>query len=172
MSDAHCNYCVRPRPCPIGECLRKQWGKLPAQEPSKTNGIEVVLLANNYVQSRSLAKAGTLVVSMTTPWVARNGVKIKCDPLTRRFFIALAARSPAIISNDEMIDLLWGDDAEGGPDCAPATIKNVAQRARHIAAALGVVVQTVNWRGYYLRAVNADALRQTDALAQLEETAA
>jgi hypothetical protein len=47
--------------------------------------------------------------------IGRGQVTMKMDPTLRRVFLILAARQGRITANAELIEALWGDDANGGP---------------------------------------------------------
>lgn len=135
--------------------------------------VQIILTTTETSLARfSLSHPGAVVVSVVCSRVARDGVEVVADAFARRLLVILAARSPGVVSKAEIIDILWGDDPDGGPDNPDSRLSNLAQRVKFLGAALGVVVRTVHGRGYYLRAVKPDAVAETRALAELEETAA
>lgn len=57
----------------------------------------------------------------------------------------------------QIIECLWGDRADGGPDSGECQARQIAAKANTFAAALGLVVTSQYVRGWELRALRAEA---------------
>lgn len=82
--------------------------------------------------------------------LARNGASVACPPRQRRFIIAVAAN--AVLEKQHAIDLLWGEDPDGGPEAIDKSLGKVAYEARTAAAALGLAIDKEPF-GWRLRAI-------------------
>jgi DNA-binding winged helix-turn-helix (wHTH) protein len=74
------------------------------------------------------------------------------DTLMYRLIFALVLRAPRVICTDELIELIWAADIDGGPLSADKiiykTVCNIRQRG--ILEALGLEITTAYGRGYAL----------------------
>jgi hypothetical protein len=59
---------------------------------------------------------GALVVGAQNGVLARDGATVFVRPVVARMILALAARPGAVISNREMVELLFGERADGGAE--------------------------------------------------------
>lgn len=96
--------------------------------------------------------AGALYVSMSQPEVWRDGARCRASNRLRRALIILGARPGAIVSMDDLVEMLWGDDPHGGPEAAASNVSQAIKDLRFICAALGLVLSTHGGRGWSLRA--------------------
>src|ERR1700739_544994 len=82
--------------------------------------IDVVMLSGSSgtsgVRRRSEQSPEALVVDIRYGWMARAGVCVEIKSHLARFALALVSRPHAIVSSDEIIELLWGDREDGGPE--------------------------------------------------------
>jgi hypothetical protein len=91
--------------------------------------------------------------------IARNVVvrdKIVIRPRRRdlRIFILIAARPiGAICSLESIIDCLWGDDENGGPENPAKAVSLAVSFIRKWGAAIGVSIETWWGRGYLMGAL-------------------
>lgn len=81
---------------------------------------------------------------------ARNGISAYAPAAAIRVFLWIACASQPI-SNPEIVDLLYGDCADGGPDDASAIVRKVVADAKVLGAALGVIIASEGHRGYIAR---------------------
>lgn len=84
-------------------------------------------------------------------YLARAGMVVKVAPESARMIIALVARPGHIISKDEMIDLLYGEREDGGPE--DKTLDAIWMRARIALTALGYYCERQMTRGFMARPV-------------------
>lgn len=82
--------------------------------------------------------------------VQRNGVVVKLPTLERRVFLVLATRRHTITSLQDLVEAMWGDDADGGPLGAENRIVRAISVVRDAGAALGFTIKTNHGRGYTL----------------------
>lgn len=101
----------------------------------------------------SAAHPGVLLVSITPPLVALDGTVVRLMSCPRYVLLALAAASPGLVSEAELLDLIYGDRADGGPVALGVYIVN----ARAAAAALGLRIENHFGRGFSLRRIATEA---------------
>jgi hypothetical protein len=77
----------------------------------------------------SLRQPDALFVYAQKGLMARNGIVVEARSAARRFLIALVVRAPGWISYDTLIDLLFGDDPDGGPLYADAKLRALCSEA-------------------------------------------
>jgi DNA-binding response OmpR family regulator len=104
------------------------------------------------IKRRSLQSPGTLFIDISGRAVmARNGVAVKCESRAVRIITVCLCRPGALVRRADIIDLLFGDCADGGPDRADVTISHSISAARIAGAALGIVITTAYGRGVSAR---------------------
>ena len=82
-------------------------------------------------------KPDTVYISMFTNTLYYLDHRFFVSRQLRLIFLRTLAQSPGFVTYEELIDLLWGDDEDGGPDKANELIHKHMMNIRTIAAALG-----------------------------------
>lgn len=121
-----------------------------------TARVPVVLVRSFYPGRKG--KLGVLYACTTNGWMWRSGRAARLGPSGRRVLLAIAANSPGIVSKNDLIEILWGDDPNGGPDAAEGALGIVIQECKDAAAALGIVFENHPSRGYSARLVSSEAM--------------
>lgn len=97
----------------------------------------------------SIRHAGCLMVSVTHALAARDGVVVRLPSTPRYIMLALAAARGGLMSEAELMELVFRDREDGGPE----TLRIYVAMARTAAAALGLLLD-VHWsRGFHLRPI-------------------
>lgn len=99
-------------------------------------------------QRRSAKEPDALVVDIRYGRMARNGVTVELKASAALFALALAARPGAIVTTAEIVDLLWGGRADGGPDNVVNGLSALWPTVRGALAALGYASSRVFGRGF------------------------
>ena len=101
---------------------------------------------------------GKLYVSTRYNLAARNGVALEMNKSQRRVFTLLAAKPDHIISRDDIIEVLYGDDAEGGPENVGNAVQSFLTDIEFYAVALGLRLNRNKTRGASLSARTKEAV--------------
>jgi DNA-binding winged helix-turn-helix (wHTH) protein len=113
--------------------------------------VQVSLVRTASLGRQSSANQDRLFVGIDAARIARAGCVVSVPPQIRAVILALAARPNAIVSADELIDLVFGDRPDGGPDDASKALKVLLHHARDAFCALGYRLETSGHRGYSAR---------------------
>jgi hypothetical protein len=100
--------------------------------------------------SRSLDEPNVVFVTATCTCFARDGIRVEA-PLTvgRVLFLLLATRG--IVTMEQLIECIWGDRHDGGPDTATRRAYQIVSRANSLAAALQLTITCEFWHGWEMR---------------------
>lgn len=96
---------------------------------------------------------GKLYVSTRTLSVTRNGVRLRLPATTRRFLTALAARPGAIVSLKELVEAMYGERADGGPDDIQHMLSVIAHESTLVCVALRLRLRTHRGRGWSIEPI-------------------
>lgn len=113
--------------------------------------VNVILLAgatDGSARRISEEKPWALVIDVTRGRMARDGVLVELRTVFCRFALALVARPGAIISVDEIVELLWGDHEDGGPDRCDLLVRQYWLSVRMALTALGYGSKAHFGRGF------------------------
>ena len=99
------------------------------------------------IVARSLRDPDAIIVSTSSRCLARAGTLVQATLQARKLLICILANHGRLVSHDTMIDAAYGDDEDGGPDCAKTAVGVALHEARLAGAALGFRVDTVWGRG-------------------------
>ena len=102
--------------------------------------------------SRGDSRTTRLYVSTRANVAWRRGVAVKMNKLQRRLLALLAAKPGCLVTREQMIDVLWGDDPKGGPDSAEHALTEFLSDIEFRAIALGLRLQRIYGRGALLEA--------------------
>lgn len=105
----------------------------------------------NAIADRSERDPDMLFVALRTRYIARGGCVISAHPMVVKLLLAVAARPGTVISSSEMIELLWGDRSDGGPNSAEDFLRQLWRDAHIAFIALGYVATSEYGRGYSAR---------------------
>ncbi len=78
--------------------------------------------------------------------------RARLSPTERKAFNAIAGAHGAAVSSGALIDVLYGDDAEGGALTAPQVLRAIIMRSNRKLSPLGRRIVNVRGRGYMLTA--------------------
>lgn len=116
-----------------------------------TSRLNVILLnghTDRSVRIISEEKPWALVIDVTAGRMARDGVLVELKTFMCRFALALVSRSGAIVSRQELTELLWGDREDGGPDRCDLLIRSRWLTVRMALTALGYGSEVHHRRGF------------------------
>lgn len=110
-----------------------------------TSVIDIVLVWTTYDPKRpdkfvawqAEKRPRTLFVAPRYGAFRRGEIVVKVPNDTARLVLALVGRPDCPLSNAEAIEIMWGDDPDGGPDHALNAIEQHVMQARGALAALG-----------------------------------
>ena len=129
----------------------------------------IILNGGSDVAARSRREPNALVCQVDSRELARNGTTVKVPRAVFVFIVALAAHPGAILCQAEMTDLLYGAEADGGPDAPGGSFNTLAYRSRPALAALGYRLELNHTRGRYVRCcVSPSAITYGDLAADQE----
>ena len=113
--------------------------------------VQVSLVRTASLGRRSSADQDRLFVGLDATHLARAGCVVSVTPQIRAIVLALSARPNAIVSIDELVDLVFGERPDGGPEGANQTIRVLLHHARSAFSALGYRFERNGHRGYSAR---------------------
>lgn len=102
------------------------------------------------LEVREVLRCGELEIELATREVRREGRRIDLSPLEYDLLVTLARRPGRIYSREELLDLVWGVDADVGPNAVERYISYL--RAKIDESFATKLVQTIRGVGYVLRA--------------------
>lgn len=105
------------------------------------------------LRERSTRQPETLFISMEPSLAARAGMVVETKASSIRLLLWLCCANGRIVSVDELVDLIYGGAADGGPGHANNIVRLTIMHTKLIGAALGIVVAASGARGYYARVV-------------------
>lgn len=113
-----------------------------------------------WLVARSRATPDSLYVTLNGTLgkchAARNGVAVDSAAITAlRILVWLACANGRPVHKSELIDLLYSERADGGPEMAHHLLTLRVGEARTIGAALGIIIETHSHNGYAARMVSA-----------------
>ncbi len=111
----------------------------------------ILLNGGSDVAARSRREPNALVCQIDSRELARNGATVQVPRAVFVFIAAVTAHPGAILCSAELTDLIFGDQADGGPDAPGANLDTLAYRARPALAALGYRLEFAPTRGRYVR---------------------
>jgi hypothetical protein len=98
------------------------------------------------IKTRSRQSPDMLFVDLYSNGFARAGMVIKAPPQPRLILLALAGRFGLWVDKQHLIDMLWGDDPDGGPDEATKTLSVLLHQTKPLAALLGYRIESWSYR--------------------------
>ncbi|MEO9262639.1 MAG: response regulator transcription factor [Candidatus Baltobacteraceae bacterium] len=102
------------------------------------------------IEQRNTLSYDEVVVNLDEHTVARAGKKIDLSPLEFELLTTLIRRPRRVFTRDELLDLVWGNDKEVGPNAVERYISylrvKIDENFSH------PLIQTVRGAGYTLRA--------------------
>ena len=111
----------------------------------------IILNGRSDAARRSRREPGALVCQVDSRTLARDGASVQVPRPVFIFIAAVTAHPGAILCSAELTDLLYGEQADGGPDGPGASIDTLAYRARPALAALGYRLELNPTRGRFVR---------------------
>lgn len=118
------------------------------------------------VRERSLANPGVVLININTAkgyWVARDGIAVRFSTVVAsRVLLALLAARGRVVTPEQMVELNWGDDPQGGVDNPEGRLQVALVEARVVGAAIGVIVTTHRQRGWSARLADVGNQRKAD----------
>jgi hypothetical protein len=96
-----------------------------------------IVSAKRGLARRSLREPDVLFVAWDGGALARFGCEVFVPPQVRLLMLALAARPGAMIGAEALIDLVYGDRPDGGPEGAARCLSSLWSAAKMAFAALG-----------------------------------
>lgn len=80
-------------------------------------------------------------VAAGRPWVARGGIVLVMSPKVRAVMVALLACPQRAWSGRELVEVLYGEDKDGGPENAENALSKYIYNVRSLALAAGIVIE-------------------------------
>ncbi len=102
------------------------------------------------IESRNILSYDDIVMNLDEHTVTRAGVKIDLSPLEFDLLTTLIRRPRRVFTRDELLDLVWGNDKEVGPNAVERYISYLRVKIDENFAR--PLIQTVRGAGYTLRA--------------------
>ncbi len=114
--------------------------------------LRVVMLSGvtDRLVVRSFKDPSTLFMTSDCYHFARNGVMVEVTLPVGRVLLLLAS-SQGQVTIREVIECLWGNRSDGGPDSSECIARQVVAKANVLAAALGLQVTSRYQRGWEFR---------------------
>jgi DNA-binding response OmpR family regulator len=127
--------------------------------------LQIKVIAGSFSDHRLLVLSARsqfdIFMSTQTRCVITGGDFVMLTEAEFAIFFMLAARVGTIVSRGDLIDMLYGDDPEGGPDCAFQLISKFIRRIiRKIDGFKFVDIKKEWGRGYYLEITAPQYLRE------------
>ena len=95
----------------------------------------------NGVIARSRREPDAVFVCFRTRTLTRDGVAFRLAPQNHQFAAALLTRVGSLISRTEMLDHLYFDKVDGGPDATLQRLNTLLHQTRPALARLGFSVE-------------------------------
>lgn len=102
------------------------------------------------LEQRDVLRCGDLEIELSTRDVHRDGKRIECSPLEYDLLVTLAKRPGQIFTREQLLDLVWGVDAEVGPNAVERYVSYL--RVKIDERFEKKLLQTIRGVGYTLRA--------------------
>lgn len=102
------------------------------------------------IEGRNTLSYDDIVMNLDEHTVARAGTKIDLSPLEFDLLATLIRRPRRVFTRDELLDLVWGNDREVGPNAVERYISYL--RVKIDESFTHSLIQTVRGAGYTLRA--------------------
>ena len=118
--------------------------------------VQIILTRNLYSRK---CYGDAIYCDSGSGWMKRGETSIHVPKAERRIILSLLAHSPGFVSKDHLIDVVWGDRSDGGPDHAEQQIHAHLLMVRDFAAAFGFVIESIpkhGWRVYRKMAIAAE----------------
>lgn len=80
--------------------------------------------------------------------LTRNGMRVHMAPGPGGMATALIAARGNLVSPKSLLDGMWAEQEDGGPETAPEVLRQWVNRAREPLAALGLGIVSEYGRGY------------------------
>lgn len=113
------------------------------------------VLLHGFASSKSRwANDNDLHISTSTQWVRRGSASFRASFKQRQLLVLLAANLGRIVTMPEIVDALYGDDPNGGPDDIGRTIGVMVDALRIAGPGLGFKITNEHSRGYRLELLN------------------
>lgn len=90
--------------------------------------------------------ADAVWISARTHVVRRGLFAAKLSPHEFKVFVTIAGRLR--IDSSSLIEVVWGEEVEGGPDTAGVTLRQFIYRVNHKLSALGVTLRHLDGFGW------------------------
>ena len=112
------------------------------------------------LEATSREEPSTLFLAVPGPWVARFGHSVHLTAQMRQTLLCLLRGG--VITKDEIIDALYNNRADGGPDWARNVIKMHIFKLREVGILLGLRIKTAHSIGWCLEEVDYVRLKNSD----------
>ena len=124
--------------------------------------LRVVMLSDvtDRLAVRSSKDPTTLFMTSNCYHFARNGATVEVTLPVGRVLLLLAS-SQGQVTLHEVIECLWGNRLDGGPDSGECIARQIVAKANVLAAALGLTVTSRYQRGWEFRDLQRSTLSDT-----------
>jgi DNA-binding response OmpR family regulator len=133
--------------------------------PGSTLPFQLIIKAAPKGSRSPIADPAALVCWVCSNKVRRGAVEVVLPALQMRMLMCLMSRAPALVTFDELIQAVWGDQRDGGPLNAAHTVKRSLVILKPAALLLGLQINNWHGQGYsvvdLLRAAGADLSGQS-----------
>lgn len=111
--------------------------------------VTVIIGRYSNVLAAAARNPGAVIVCCNTGWMARDGAAVCIKRRAARLALLIfLARQGHVIDGQEIMDLVFEDDANGGPESRFCSFMGV--EVANAAAALGFALKTHGYRGHSL----------------------
>jgi DNA-binding response OmpR family regulator len=104
------------------------------------------------VRSLSEERTDALVVSTTTRWVGYRGNMCYLSAATKRMLVALFSNPGRIVAKNELDEVCYGDDEDGGPDNMRASQVSNRNTVSFVCTMVGAKLQSGSG-GYFIQEI-------------------
>ena len=142
-----------------GEAVSDVRMKTQVKRPSPPR-LRVVMLGNSghNIIHKSLNEPGTLFLTTSCTCFARDGIRVEAPlPVGRVLLLLVASRG--VVTREQLIECIWGDRHDGGPDTADTRTYQIVSRANTLAAALQLTITCEFWHGWEVRDLRREGAR-------------
>lgn len=124
---------------------------------------QVILITSTRGCLISVDRPDAVVLAVGKKRAFRDGSMVRFSPTEAKIALCLLAAQGRQVCEDELIEFVWGDDPDGGPEDAGRMVRVFIYKVRHILRALNIGIESGWGRGF--RAVDLAGAQQIEEAA-------